>query len=167
MKEKIFKSICYSIYPFKSGFMFLGLFLFSLGSLFSQSTAVSGGGQGGDPQPGSDATTEYLDVLGQVDFVEFDEALAILAKAIADLRSSLQNIQSPSSSVLRNANIKSDYWRILMNLIQEAESDPDTNMSSVMTSSVVNLHNVFINHQAEVMPNALKLFEETIDMLKK
>ncbi len=54
-----------------------------------------------------------------------------------------------------------------MNLIQEAESDPDTNMSSVMTSSVVNLHNVFINHQAEVIPNALNLFEETIEMLKK
>ncbi len=79
MKEKNFKSISLSIYPFKKGFMFLGLFLFSVGSLISQSHTATGVGQGGDPHPGTDATTEYLDVLEKVDFVGFNEATNILA----------------------------------------------------------------------------------------
>lgn len=165
MKEKIFKSICSSIYPFKKGFMFLGLILFSLGSLFSQSTSVSGGGLAGDPQSGSDATKEYLDLLHQVDLVEFDEAMVVLSEAIEDIRSVFQNIQSPSSAILRHANIKSDYWRILMNLIHEAKSDSDLN--SVLTSSINNLHNIFIDYGAEVTPHAENLFEETIKMLSK
>ncbi|TVQ50228.1 MAG: hypothetical protein EA362_02840 [Saprospirales bacterium] len=167
MKEEKFESFALAIYPFKIGFVLIGLCLFSVGSLFSQSTSVSSGGQGVDPQPGSDVTKEYLDLLNQVEFLDFDEALVVLSEAIADVRSSLQNIQAPSSSVLRQANIKSDYWRILMNLIHEAESDPSADFISVLISSIPSLHNIFVDFGAKVVPYAENLFEETIDMLKK
>lgn len=167
MKENFLKSASSFVFPLKKGFMFLGLFLFSVGSLISQSHTATGVGQGGDPQSGTDATVEFTNVLDQADLVGFDEALTILAEAITDTQQSLANLQSPSSSVIRQANIKSDYWRVLMNLVNEAESDPEADMSSVMISSIANLSNIFTGYNAANSSNALNLFEETIDMLKK
>ncbi len=167
MKTKNFSYYGSMLNPIKAGLVLLGLFLFTSVPLIGQSHTAVGADQGVVSLTDYESTFNYVQITHEDELVDLNEALEILSNAIQELNTALQGSQNPPASGIQKVSIKTDYWRNLMISIEESESDPRLNLSSIMLLSVPKLQGIFQQHGLEVYPNALNLYQETTEMLKK
>lgn len=167
MKTKNYNKFGSMLNPIKMGLVMLGLFLFASVPLIGQSHTVAGANQGSVSLTDYESSFNYVQIAHEDELVGLNEAMEILSNAIQNLNNALQGSQNPPASGIQRVSIKTDYWRNLMISIEEAESDPRFNIRTIMLTSVPKLQGIFQQHGLEVYPNALNLFQETTEMLKK
>lgn len=167
MKTKNYSKFISMLNPTKAGLVLLGLFLFTSLPMFGQSPTAVSSNQGVTPLTDYESSFNYVQIAFEDELVGLSEALEILNDAIQELQAALQGNPNSSASGIQRVSIITDYWRNLMILIEEAESNSRLNLHSTMLLSVPKLQGIFQQHGLEVYPSALNLFQETTEMLKK